>query len=88
MFNKLTSAAALFAAITGIGGGLYAWGEFQTRLSAIENKDYVVNETVDLSGIQEQIADLTKQIAIIEAKVNFTDAKVEELKADAANPFN
>ena len=48
----------------------------------------MVNETVDLSGIQEQIAELTKQIAIIEAKVNFTDAKVEELKADAANPFN
>jgi len=87
MFNKLTSAAALFAAITGIGGGFYAWGEFQTRLSAIENKEYVVNETVDLSGIQEQIADLAKQIAIIEAKVNFTDAKVEELKAEAANPF-
>jgi len=24
----------------------------------------------------------------MEAKINFTDAKVEELKADAANPFN
>jgi len=24
----------------------------------------------------------------MEAKINFTDAKVEELKADAANPFH
>ena len=75
MFNKLTSAAALFAAITGIGGGFYAWGEFQTRLSAIEDKEYVVNETVDLSGIQEQILELEKQLAIIEAKINFAQAE-------------
>ena len=87
MFNKLTSVAALLAAVSGIGGGFYAWGEFQTRLSAIEEKEYIVNETVDLSDIYEQISEISKQLAITDAKVDFVDAKVEEIKAEAANPF-
>ena len=81
MLNKLTSAAALLAAISGIGGGFYAWGEFQTRLSAIEEKEYIVNETVDLSDIYGQISEISKQLAITDAKVDFVDAKVEEIKA-------
>jgi|TARA_E500000318_G_scaffold110709_1_gene126943 hypothetical protein len=87
MFNKLTSVAALLAAVSGIGGGFYAWGEFQTRLSAIEEKEYIVNETVDLSDIYGQISEISKQLAITDAKVDFVDAKVEEIKAEAANPF-
>ena len=87
MIERLQKIGVLITLVSVIGGGFYAWGEFQTRLSAIENKEYVVNETVDLSGIQEQISELAKQLAIVEAKVNFTDAKVEELKAEAANPF-
>ena len=47
--TKLTSWGALIGVVCTIGGGFYAWGEFQTRLSAIENKDFVVNESVDLT---------------------------------------
>ena len=88
MIERLQKIGVLITLVSVIGGGFYTWGTFNQRLDVIETKEFVVNETVDLSGIQEQIAELTKQIAIIEAKVNFTDAKVEELKADAANPFN
>tara|TARA_R100001377_G_C3158169_1_gene98773 strand:+ start:561 stop:827 length:267 start_codon:yes stop_codon:yes gene_type:complete len=88
MIEKFQKLGLLITLTCTIGGGFYTWGTFNQRLDAIEIKKFVVNETVDLSGVQEQIAALAKQIAIIEAKVNFTDAKVEELKADAANPFN
>jgi len=88
MIEKFQKLALLITLTCTIGGGFYTWGTFNQRLYAIETKKFVVNQTVDLSGVQEQIAALAKQLAIMEAKINFTDAKVEELKADAANPFN
>tara|TARA_R110000823_G_scaffold291274_1_gene409646 strand:+ start:358 stop:627 length:270 start_codon:yes stop_codon:yes gene_type:complete len=87
MIERLQKIGVLITLVSVIGGGFYTWGTFNQRLDVIETKEFVVNETVDLSGIQEQISELAKQLAIVEAKVNFTDAKVEELKAEAANPF-
>ena len=75
LINKLTSIAALIVVLGAIGGGFMTWSKFQTRLSVIEDNEFVVNETVDLSDIQEQILELEKQLAIIEAKVNFTQAE-------------
>ena len=46
MIQKLTNYASIIGVIGAIGGGFYAWGEFNTRLDAIENKEFVVNETV------------------------------------------
>ena len=73
--NKLTSIAALIVILGTIGSSLMTWGKFQTRLSAIEDNEFVVNETLDLSDIQEQILELEKQLAIIEAKINFTQVE-------------
>ena len=75
LINKLTSIAALIVVVGVIGGGLMTWSKFQTRLSVIEDKGFIVNETVDLSDIQEQILEIEKQLAIIEAKINFTQAE-------------
>ena len=75
LINKLTSIAALIVVVGVIVGGFMTWGKFQTRLSVIEDKELAVNETVDLSDIQEQILELEKQLAIIEAKINFTQAE-------------
>ena len=58
VINKLTQWASLIGVIGAIGGGFYAWGEFNTRLSAIENKDFVVNETVDLTDVNDKIANI------------------------------
>ena len=38
LINKLSSYAALVGVVGAIGGGFYAWGEFNTRLSAIEEQ--------------------------------------------------
>ena len=54
--EKLSTYAALIGVIGAIGGGFYTWGQFNLRLDQIENKEFVVNETVDLSGIEEKIS--------------------------------
>jgi nitrate/TMAO reductase-like tetraheme cytochrome c subunit len=55
IFNKLASYAALVGVIGAIGGGFMAWGEFNNRIEQLENKEFIVNETVDLSGIIKEL---------------------------------
>ena len=94
MFSKLSSYAALLGVIGAIGGGFMAWGEFNNRIAQLENKEFVVNETVDLSGINQKIEDVIKAIESVKAdvKINdaaikFLDAKIDELKASLDNPL-
>ena len=94
MFSKLSSYAALLGVIGAIGGGFMAWGEFNNRIAQLENKEFVVNETVDLSGINQKIEDVIKAIEgvkadvkINDAAIKFLDAKIEELKAEMSNPL-
>jgi hypothetical protein len=94
MFNKLSSYAALIGVIGAIGGGFMAWGEFNNRIAQLENQEFVINETVDLSTTNEKIETLIKAIEAIKAdtKINdaaikFLDAKLEELKASLDNPL-
>ena len=70
--DKLTMYASLVGVVTAIGGGFYAWGEFNTRLSAIEGAG------VDISGISKN----AEEIAVINEKIGKLDlsgiAVVEE----------
>ena len=74
--DKLTMYASLVGVVTAIGGGFYAWGEFNTRLSAIEGSG------VDISGISKNAED----IAVINEKINELDlseiAVVKKLSED------
>ncbi len=61
--DKLSTYAALVGVVTAIGGGFYAWGEFNTRLQAIEG-----TEAADVSGIVmngEAIASLESKVEAI-----------------------
>jgi|TARA_Y100000004_G_C8885540_1_gene399542 prefoldin subunit 5 len=94
MFSKLSSYAALLGVIGAIGGGFMAWGEFNNRIAQLENQEFVINETVDLSTTNEKIETLIKAIEAVkaDAKINdaaikFLDAKLEELKASLDNPL-
>ena len=66
LMDKLSTYAALVGVVGAIGGGFYAWGEFNTRLSAVEG---VEQATYDLSGIEKN----GKQIAVIEEKIGKLD---------------
>ena len=59
LINKLSTYAALIGVVGAIGGGFYAWGEFNTRLSALEGVSY---ESTDLSGITNDIKELNEKI--------------------------
>ena len=76
IIDKLTTYASLIGVIGAIGGGFYAWGEFNTRLSAIEGSG------VDVSGISKNAED----IAVINEKINELDlseiAVVKKLSED------
>ena len=94
MLSKLSSYAALLGVIGAIGGGFMAWGEFNNRIAQLEDKEFIVNETVDLSGINQKIEDVIKAIEgvkadvkINDAAIKFLDAKIEELKASLENPL-
>ena len=87
MFSKLSSYAALLGVIGAIGGGFMAWGEFNNRMAQLENKEFVVNETVDLSGIIKELEAIKGDIKINDAAIKFLDAKIEELKAEQDNPL-
>ena len=87
MFSILSSYAALLGVIGAIGGGFMAWGEFNNRIAQLENKEFVVNETVDLSGIIKELEAIKGDIKINDAAIKFIDAKIEELKAEQDNPL-
>ena len=87
MFSNLSSYAALLGVIGAIGGGFMAWGEFNNRIAQLENKEFVVNETVDLSGIIKELEAIKGDIKINDAAIKFLDAKIEELKAEQDNPL-
>ena len=87
MFSKLSSYAALLGVIGAIGGGFMAWGEFNNRIAQLENQEFIVNETVDLSGIIKELEEIKADVKINDAAIKFIDAKIEELKAEFDNPL-
>jgi len=87
MFSKLSSYAALLGVIGAIGGGFMAWGEFNNRIAQLENKEFVINEEVDLSGIIKELEAIKGDVKINDAAIKFIDAKIEELKASLENPL-
>ena len=100
LINKLSTYAALVGVICTIGGGFYAWGEFSTRLNAVENVSY---ESVDLTNIHDRITAGDKDameavrslaaafeavkadIAINNKAIEFNAIKIEEALAKACN---
>ena len=77
VIDKLSTYASLVGVVCAIGGGFYAWGEFNTRLDVLEKKKFVVNETVDLDPVNEKISnlevDVLDRISDVEKNIKPTD---------------
>ena len=78
--DKLSTYAALIGVIGAIGGGFYAWGEFNNRLTVLENEP-----PVSLVSLKQKDKELSSKVneALLyanEYKVDLIDriAKVEE----------
>jgi seryl-tRNA synthetase len=59
--QNLTSIIGLLAIISGIGGAFYAWGIFEGRISKLEQQEYTITQTVDLSAVNLRINTLTEK---------------------------
>ena len=99
MIDKLSTYASLVGVVAAIGGGFYAWGEFNTRLANIEG-----TEAADVSGIVANgeaiaklestveginisgIAENSERIAVLE-KVE-TTVDVEKMKENEEKVLN
>ena len=66
IIDKLSTYAALIGVISAIGGGFYAWGEFNTRLSAIEDEP-----PVNLSPLKNGLKEVTSSLSA--AKIDLID---------------
>ena len=86
IMDKLSTYAALLGVIGAIGGGFYTWGQFNSRLDAIEatppvnlaplkEKDKELNAKVDsaLLYANEYKVDLIDRIAKVEEQIKPTD---------------
>ena len=82
IMDKLSTYAALIGTVTAIGGGFYAWGEFNNRLSVLENepsvnlaplvaKDKELNSKIDeaLLYANEYKIDLIDRIKKVDDKI-------------------
>ena len=86
IMDKLSTYAALLGVIGAIGGGFYTWGQFNSRLDAIEStpavnlsslkeKDKELASKVDeaLLYANEYKVDLIEKISEVENKIKDTD---------------
>ena len=80
IMDKLSTYAALIGVIGAIGGGFYAWGEFNNRLTVLEDEP-----PISLVSLKQKDKELTKQFDEVllyanEYKVDLIDRinKVEE----------
>jgi len=75
--NKLTTYASLIGVIGAIGGGFYAWGEFNTRLDAIESKP-----ALNIAPLDDKISTINDKVSGIEVdlidRIDALREKVEE----------
>lgn len=82
IIDKLSTYASLIGVIGAIGGGFYAWGEFNTRLSSIEG-----TKAVDVAPLNEKIANIRVEtidrIKAIEDKLETdSEAGIDEIWTD------
>jgi|TARA_B110000444_G_scaffold61192_1_gene57210 hypothetical protein len=89
IIDKLTTYASLIGVIGAIGGGFYAWGEFNTRLSSIENGGNVNELKIDMvdriSVIEDKLAaDSEEGIDEIWADVEEIQKLLNDIKKDVA----
>ena len=64
IYSKLQFAAIVLSLLGIIGGFTYTWGVFNNRLDVLVNKEFVINQTVDLSSIEKDIKELDNDIDI------------------------
>ena len=78
MVTKLSSMAALLGVIGAIGAGFVQYGKLTAKIVELDNRKAVINQTVDLSPLEEKISTLeVKLIDRIKAGDTAVEAKIK-----------
>tara|TARA_R110002012_G_scaffold178905_1_gene344320 strand:- start:1099 stop:1437 length:339 start_codon:yes stop_codon:yes gene_type:complete len=85
IISKFKDIGLILALVSTIGGGFYAYGVFNQRLDALENKKFVINQKVDLSEIRQTIKeldnDLTVQIQFLQKQIQQANVEINVNRA-------
>jgi len=77
MVTKLSSVAALLGVVGAIGAGFVQYGKVMAKIEELDNRKAVINETVDLSPLEEKIStlkvELIDRINVVEEQIKPTD---------------
>ena len=87
MVSKLTGIAALIGVVLTIGGVFISIGSFEERLSQMENKEFVVNETVDLSKVNADLSTFKETLGVQESLIKYLELRINELATKLDNPL-
>jgi len=100
MVTKLSSVAALLGVVGAIGAGFVQYGKVMAKIDELDSRKAVINETVDLSPLEERIStlevDVIDRINKVEEQIKPTDltlvfkeiGKVKEQIAMLPKPAN
>ena len=100
MVTKLSSVAALLGVVGAIGAGFVQYGKLTAKIDELDNRKAVINETVDLSPLEEKISTLEVEVIdrinAVEEQIKPTDlsgvfkeiGKVKEQIAMLPKPAN
>ena len=100
MVTKLSSVAALLGVVGAIGAGFVQYGKVMAKIDELDNRKAVINETVDLSPLEERIStlevDVIDRINAVEEQIKPVDltlvfkeiGKVKEQIAMLPKPAN
>ena len=100
MVTKLSSVAALLGVVGAIGAGFVQYGKVMAKIDELDNRKAVINETVDLSPLEERISvlevDVIDRINVVEEQIKPTDltgvfkeiGKIKEQIAMLPKPAN
>ena len=77
MVTKLSSVAALLGVVGAIGAGFVQYGKVMAKIDELDNRKAVINETVDLSPLEERISvlevDVIDRINAVEEQIKPVD---------------
>ena len=62
LVTKLSSVAALIGVIGAIGAGFVQYGKLTAKITELDEREAVINQTVDLEPLQEKISILEVQL--------------------------
>jgi len=74
MVTKLSSVAALLGVVGAIGAGFVQYGKVMAKIDELDNRKAVINETVDLSPLEERIS--TLEVDVID-RINAVEEQIK-----------